>query len=401
MKRKMKILWELAVMILAKICSVFCKDKNIWLLTEKRTEARDNGYWFYKYMKEKHPECNTYYVINKKVPDYEKVAKYGADKIIEPDSWKHCVYYWAAKYNVSSQPFGAHPFNYFSVIKRIDFLKRKGQIIIFLQHGIIKDELSHSLDYSVSKIDMFCVSTKREREAVIKTHGYPTDLVTMTGLCRYDNLNHNCGNKKQILVMPTFRHWLMAADEAGKPTKTETDRFLADDFYKKYYSLLSSEKLEKLLEEYDYNLVFYPHYSAQCYLKLYEDKSRSKRVQLASRLDHDVQQLLQESKILITDFSSIYFDFAYMRKPEIYYQFDEDRYRGDHYKEGYFSYKKDGFGPVVKEEGELLDYLRGLLDNNAVIEEQYLKRIDDFFEYSDNGNCERTFRAIMRIKNAK
>lgn len=401
MKRKIKILQELFILSLARLFSIFCPKKNIWLITEKRTEARDNGYWFYKYMIENHPECEIYFVITRNSPDFDKVATLRKEGIIEPNSWKHCVYYWAAKYNISSQPFGAHPFDYFSVVKRLAFLKRRNQFIVFLQHGIIKDTLSHALDYNESKIDLFCTSTKCEKQAVVSTHRYPDVCVPIIGLCRYDNLYIGKPGNKQILIMPTFRHWLMAAEEVGKPSDAEIQKFMADDFYKRYNALLSSDRLAKLLDQYDYKAIFYPHYSAQCYLSCFEDPKRSKRVILANRFEYDVQQLLKDCSMLITDFSSIFFDFAYMRKPEIYYQFDEEKYRGNHYKEGYFSYKNNGFGPVVYEEDDLLAYIEKLLAQGSSLEEKYRKRIDTFFEYSDNNNCERTFRAIMRISNAK
>lgn len=52
----------------------------------------------------------------------------------------------------------------------------------------------------------------------------------------------------------------------------------------------------------------------------------SKEIEIAKFKDYDVQQLLIELRILITDFSSVFFDFAYMKKPVIYYQFDRDKY---------------------------------------------------------------------------
>ena len=58
------------------------------------------------------------------------------------------------------------------------------------------------------------------------------------------------------------------------------------------------------------------------------------------------QEFLLESSLLITDYSSIFFDFGYLRKPVIYSHFDYEKYRKSHYREGYFDYKYDGFGPV-------------------------------------------------------
>ena len=50
-------------MILAFILSPFFKRKykNTWLITEEKYEARDNGYWFFKNITEKHPEQKCIY----------------------------------------------------------------------------------------------------------------------------------------------------------------------------------------------------------------------------------------------------------------------------------------------------------------------------------------------------
>ena len=114
--------------------------------------------------------------------------------------------------------------------------------------------------------------------------------------------------------------------------------------------------------------------------------------------DYDVQTLLMESSMLITDYSSVYFDFAYMKKPILYYQFDYDRYRKGQYQEGYYSYERDGFGLVVRDELTLIEEIEKIVKNNFTFEEKYSNRVDDFFEFRDNKNCLRTYDAISKMK---
>ena len=111
-----------------------------------------------------------------------------------------------------------------------------------------------------------------------------------------------------------------------------------------------------------------------------------------------MQTLLRESSILVTDFSSVQFDFAYMKKPVIYYQFDQKKYYLGHYAKGYFEYAKDGFGPVVQNIKELLEQLNNVMENQQVMPEQYRKRVDVFFGTVDDQNCERTFQAIQKLR---
>ena len=75
-----------------------------------------------------------------------------------------------------------------------------------------------------------------------------------------------------------------------------------------------------------------------------------------------------------------FFDFAYMGKPVFYYQFDSEEYRAGHYQEGYFSYEKDGFGPVLRTEKDLCSKLLSCLEQNGRAEALYAQRIQKFFE---------------------
>lgn len=54
--------------------------------------------------------------------------------------------------------------------------------------------------------------------------------------------------------------------------------------------------------------------------------------------------MLKESRLIIADYSSVAFDFAYMNKPLLYFQFDEEEYRTKHYKNDIFLMKKWIFG---------------------------------------------------------
>lgn len=382
-------------MLAVRLIAYFHNGKGVWLVAEKTDEARDNGYWFYRYLRLQHPEVPAYYVISPDSADYHKVAEFGKDNIVIPDTFRHKILFWSAQYNTCSQPHT----DYFSTYRPLIGLRSKQQINTFLQHGIIKDNLSHGIDADQSGFDLFVTAATREQEAVIKRHGYTLSTCILTGLCRYDNLPLNHENKSRtILIMPTFRHWIMTASRNRIPTAEEREKFLNDPFCTVYKSLLYSARTKRLLEKHGYTILFYPHYCAQPFLDCFEEKTGDERIILASNLQYDVQKLLIDSDILITDFSSIFFDFAYMKKPEIFYQFDEEKYRAGHYEEGYFKYRQDAFGPVFEKECEVLDYLEKILDNGSLMEKKYEERVNDFFAFNDHNNCERIYRAIINYK---
>ena len=377
-------------MLLGAIIGQFFKIKHphLWLVCERKSEARDNGYWFFKYMREQHPDQETVYTIAKNSVDYPKVAKLG--KIIEFGSLKHWIYYFAAEKNISSQKEGK-PNAALCYLLEVYFGIRKNRI--YLKHGIIKDDQKW-IYYNVSKISLMCCATDRECDYIRKKFGYPEENVQLVGLCRFDNLLTEHETKKQILVLPTWREWLGRVSSDTKKYENAI-RIQDTEYFRTWNDFLKNEKLSEIMDKYGYTLLFYPHPSMQQYLSLF-DIGEAKNITIASGKKYDMQQLLMESSVLITDYSSIYFDFAYMQKPLIYYQFDYEKYRAGQYQEGYFSYERDGFGPVIKEETELLYTLEEILCRDCINEDIYNKKVDDFFSYKDDKNCERTYNEILK-----
>lgn len=88
-----------------------------------------------------------------------------------------------------------------------------------------------------------------------------------------------------------------------------------------------------------------------------------------------------------------------MKKPVIYYQFDYEKYRKEQFAEGYFDYRKDGFGEVCCQKEELLNELENVLKRHCMMEEKYEKLCDTFFELRDHLNCERIYKKIRKIAN--
>ena len=113
--------------------------------------------------------------------------------------------------------------------------------------------------------------------------------------------------------------------------------------------------------------------------------------------DETVQNLIKESSILITDYSSVFFDFAYLKKPLVYYQFDEDSFNDTHYDKGYFDYRKDGFGDVCNKEEEVIASLFRIKQEGFDVPKRYLQRTNIFFPSNDRNNCSRIFLAIKKL----
>lgn len=358
------------LLALSKILSCFQKEKH-WVLHERGTDARDNAYFFYLYLKETHPEQKVYYIIDKNSPDYDKVK----EDAVHFGSLKN---YWAIA--TAEKIISTHCFFGLPCINpklfRFCGLNRK---FYFLQHGITGNFLSQ-MHYENSKIKMLFCAAKPEYEYMMSRYGYPEKNLRYTGFARYDTL-HNTKTKKQILIMPTWRRYF-----------SDKKSFLESTYYRQWNQALKDPQLAEYLEKNDLIAVFYPHFEVQKYLHHFQPGSD--RIILADFGQFDVQTLLKESKLLITDYSSVSFDFAYTRKPVIYFQFDQDEFFSRHYSRGYFSYLEMGFGPVVDNANALIDAIAQSADNGFVPTDVYSNRMETFFPLCDQKNCERIYQCI-------
>ncbi|MCI8466460.1 MAG: CDP-glycerol--poly(glycerophosphate) glycerophosphotransferase [Lachnospiraceae bacterium] len=356
-------------------------NKELWLLSERGIDARDNGLFFYNYLKSSHPEIRLKYVISNNSPDRKKI---NGNDIVRYRSFQHYMLYIQAKYLVSTHYQGYSPdFELFGQLDRRGLIRVNGKKI-FLQHGIIKDKANMSK--KTRPLDLFICGAQEEYDALLAETDYGDNILKYTGLARYDNLFCFLEKpvKKQILVMPTWRVKFAKA--------TEKD-FLNSDYYKNYNQLINDPDLNDYLEKNNIRLVFYPHIEMHRFLHLFEcDKPH---VQISGMNQNDVQKLLIESKLLITDFSSVFFDFAYQKKPVIFFQFDKKDYRSSHYEEGWFSYEHDGFGPVIENKNAVVAAIPDLFTNG--MSQIYMERVNRIFKRRDNHNCDRIFTEIQRL----
>lgn len=369
---------------LALILSPFVKNRkeyrDLWLIAERGIDARDNAYYLFKYITRNNPEINIAYVISRDSADRSRAAKLG--RIIDYAGFRHFLAVAVSKVKISTHIMGYTPYIDFFV--RADKLGLVGGKKIFLQHGIIKDNLTYLYDNNVN-IDLFVCSAKPEYEYVRDNFGYKDGVVKLLGLCRYDDLIKNTELTKKVLIMPTWRYSLQGADK---------HTFMESEYFKSFDALLNSGRLKDILNKYGCEALFYPHIEMQGFIDCF---TACEKVRIMTFNDCTVQSLLINSDVLITDFSSVFFDYGYMEKPMIFYQFDEESFRKQHYREGYFNYKRDAFGKVVYDLDAVLNELEKILSRNAEIESEYLDRINGFFKLRDRNNSKRNFNAVKEI----
>lgn len=348
----------------------FMKNKRIWIFQDRVDSCDDNAMHLFKYAIKQDDDIEKYYVISKDCEDFNKMKK--IDKNIVPiDSFKNKFIYLFAEKIISSHvnhswlnPFfnPKHPYyNGFLTIEKC-----------FLQHGVIKDDLSSWLRKFFQNLHLFLTSSDYERDSILSdTYNYDDEVVQAFGLPRHDNLKFNV-EKKEILFSPTWRKFLI-----------NRVAFEKSDYYRRLNNFLTNERLLNAIKENGYKLVFKPHYDLKPFLDLFDINDDVIEVNT-----HDsYQTLFNDSALMITDYSSVFFDFAFLKKPVIYYHEGDDY----HYDKGYFDYRTMGFGDVVENEDDLVDRIIEYMNNGCEMEEKYKSRVDNFFKYTDQKNCKRVY----------
>jgi CDP-glycerol glycerophosphotransferase len=109
----------------------------------------------------------------------------------------------------------------------------------------------------------------------------------------------------------------------------------------------------------------------------------------------DVTELLLAADVLVTDYSSLMFDFAGTGRPMIYFTYDLDRY--EHEIRGfYLDFRAKAPGPLVRTEDELVEALRGLGDGvPAGYAERYAAFSEEFCKLDDGGAAGRVVERIF------
>jgi len=346
--------------------------KKIWLITDRRDRADDNGEYFFRYSVKIDDGIEKYFAVSEDSPDADRIVKIG-----------NVVYFGSAQFKLLS--LFADKFISAQLNTRLrDYWNKSSYILyagldraktVFLQHGIIIHGISGWLRKLNQNIKLFVTSSPHEyNEVLSEDYGYNKNIVKLTGMPRYDSLYDN--NQRKIFFAPTWRFSI------------DRDKLQESDYCKRISRFLSDKNFIEKLKEHGYRLMFKPH-------PMFADiVSYFKADEYVEIIPYNVsyQTLFAESSLLITDFSSTAFDFAYLKKPVIYYHFFEN-----HMGKSYFDYETMGFGEVTADYYKLIDIVIEYIENDCIMKDEYKHRVDDFFAYFDKNNTRRVYDEIINM----
>ena len=371
------------------------KISQIWIINDGQDRAGGNGEYFFRFLKTKKPKnIKPYFAILKNCSDYKRLKRLGG--ILDLNSQKYKIIFLESKKMFSSV------YNYWIYNP---FKKDQGYLrdlinfdLIFLQNAIIKDDLSNYINKFNKNFDIIVTSSKKEYKAILNSnYGYNDNNVILTGMPRYDYLQSHqklVKKEKNILIFPTWRKSIKKPRDIISDENNYSFIFKSTKFFKFYNRLINDKRLLLIMKQNNYTgtLCLHPLFETQ-----WIDFKPNKIFSINKRCDY--LDLSLKSCLLITDYSSIFFDFGYIRKPTIYVHFDYDDYRKNQYKEGYFDYNTKGFGRVCKDINCTVNEIIFEIENNCILLKKYFVRIKNFFAFFDENNNERILNKFIINEN--
>lgn len=356
------------------------KNGNIWIFGSWGGEKySDNSKYLFEYVNENHPEIRSIWIVkNKKI---KKILEKKNYEVYDKNSLKAVLISLRAGVFIVTV----------NVARDLNIYPSKNAKIVQLWHGtplkkILRDVkppsqkikfLKFLFPYLKEDISILTAASYEVKEKYITAFGIDPERIKITGYPRNDGIYslkkiHKDDNKKGV-YLPTFRK---------------------EYNYSIFQNNFNFKKVENSLKKLGVHLYIQLH-------PLDDPDNEFKRLLSSSKFIHlvefdDIYSKLNDFDFLITDFSSIYFDYLLLERPIIFAPFDLETYLSEE-RELYYDYNSVTPGPKAKDWNDLLDYIEESIQKP----EKYLneiKRIKSLFnKYDDSKNSQRVFDEIKKI----
>lgn len=346
--------------------------------------------------------------------------KYIHKYMIESNVYDEYKYIWAVKDNKSAEIENAYVIKYNS-IKYLYYLakskywvvncklpnyvvKKKNQVYLQTWHGtplkklahdinigenasfyrtkLTRDEMLKTYDNDSQKYDYFVSPNRFATEKFLSSFKLDKNKIIETGYPRNDFLINISSdkvnllkdkykiprNKKIILYAPTWR-------DNSFTSKGYTHELKVD------FNLWNKELGE------DYIVIFKPHYLIINRYENLEEFLYTFNEQI------DINELYVMSDILVTDYSSVFFDYAILNKPIIFYMYDLKDYE-ENLRGFYLDIYKDLPGEIFEDELQVINTIKNIseyAENKRDVLAEFNKR----YNYLQDGHSSR--RIIKKI----
>ena len=407
-------MWFVYKKILEKICyydikvirmfdKIFPKNNNIFILgTFHGKYLKDNVYYFYDYLRINEKKIQFIMFIENEIHRKELQNNYPLVTVLNPFSVKGLYYALCARVVIIIANLVTEVPN--------SYLFSNKKIIVNLWHGVpmkgvcLTDaewderQRKYFLSRESNRYDLMTASSKMERMINSATFGVPYSNITISGSPRNDYMFHYLhGSKKIKSIMEYFPH---KKNNPSKiilyaPTKRENGAPVMFPFHDR-----DLELIDKYCSSNNLLLVIRGHFSNVTNIEYgIIDFSTFDKFQSIVTLNIDVvdnvNDILHEIDILITDYSGIYWDFLLLERPVIFFPYDIEEY--ERIPGLQFDYELITAGPKVFSQKEFLRHLDMYVKNPSIDSEKRIFIRDLIHKYFDGKACDRIYEEILSL----
>ena len=317
---------------------------------------------------------NAYFIVTKDYEFFDRIPEKYLSNIIYKYSFKHYLYFFKSKTFIGTEAI-AHSidlktFNVLALKKIVS----KNLNYVFLQHGVMYMVSLNSESRGMFKRKNLngkyrvVVSSQAEADHFTTLGRHLEEDIYITGLPKFDRNTHN-ENADKIVIMPTWRPWEI---NEARMDFTQTPYF---KMLMKIYDAVPEHLKEKV--------IILPHPLIVNELSKLSETLTNKIV-----LDARYDDILKDTAVLITDYSSIAYD-AFYRGARVVFYWEEKDYCMMQYGPstmlmlneenvyGDFAYNDENLGEIIEK-----NY------NNPQTEEQK-NRYSKLVNFHDGKNTER------------
>lgn len=361
------------------------KDNLVVFESFQGKSYSDSPKYIYQYMLENKKDYKFVWVMNK------PVNIPGKPETVKRFSLKYYYYLARAKYVVSN------------VRMPNSYIKRDNQIYLQTWHGTPLKRLAGDMaDVHMPGTNSARYKRNFNRETdkwdyLIAPNQYSSDIfrrafwfnntILQTGYPRNDILTNDNDSEtikrlKWRLYLPTNKKIILYA-----PTWRD------DEYYKvgKYRFDLNLD-LHRMKEKFgdEYIILLRMHYVVASNIDLTDLEGFAYDVSSYS----DISELYLMSDMLITDYSSVFFDYANLRRPILFYTYDIEKYQGQ-LRGFYIDMEKELPGPLLMNNDDVID----AIENIDSVSKKYSDRYNAFYErfcsWDDGRSSEKVVDAVF------
>ncbi len=382
-----------AKMVFAALLSmVLPRHSPVWLIGERGGEGmEDNGFALFAWLADNRSDVNPRFVTKKR--NLSRLPARLRPDAIAYGSLQHFRLLFRARVAIFTDSTNdIAPF--WRLLLFRNHLRRR-ICAVFLSHGVsaLKGPGGYyhraEMEARHEWADLITASSEQERLLLTGGLGHPPENVVITGLARFDLLPPAQGasnGARRILFVPT---WRSALDQRG------LEAALFSRFYHEVISLLRSPSLRDLLERHDATLEVVLHHRLAFLTPLFA-AAACRTISVSNMRSSPIPDKIIGCDLLITDYSSVAFDAAYMGKPVLLFQFDRDEFFGG--KAAWQSTRDLSLpGPVLTSPEDLVLEISRTAERGWRADEPFEACAETLFSFRDSGSCARTCAAIGKL----